>query len=69
MKPKIDISSTTNIVCEGPLCTSEYFVEAYIIKKASKLLTGSTKDKIIPIPIMRCADCGHVNEIFKPKTL
>jgi len=68
MQPiKLDASTTSDIICED--CASAIFIEAYLIKKASKLLTGADKDKIIPIPIMRCADCGHVNEIFKPKTL
>jgi hypothetical protein len=67
--PKIDIATTTEVKCENEECESEYFVEAYIIRKASKLLTGAVKDKIIPIPVMRCADCGNVNEIFKPKNI
>jgi hypothetical protein len=69
MEPKLDISATTDIICENTECECIYFVEAYIIKRSSKILTGSTKDKIIPIPVMRCADCGHVNKIFKPINL
>ena len=64
---KIDINSTTEIKCEE--CESSYFIEAYIIRKASKLLTGADQDSIIPIPTMRCADCGNVNDIFKPKVI
>ena len=69
LQSKLDISSTTEIVCENKECESKYFNESYIIRKASKLLTGADKDKIIPIPVMRCADCGHVNKLFKPKGL
>ena len=47
----------------------ELFDQAFYIRKASKLLTGDIKDKIIPIPIFKCATCGHVNEIFKPNEL
>ena len=67
LQSKLDISTTTEITCENTVCESKYFIESYIIRKASKLLTGADKDRIIPIPIMRCADCGHVNEIFKPQ--
>ena len=66
-KPQVDISATTEIKCEE--CESKFFVEAYMIRKASKLLTGAEQDTIIPIPVMRCADCGHVNELFNPKGL
>ena len=63
----IDIKQTTEMKCEECGCT--YFNEAYMIRKASKLLTGAAQDTIIPIPVMRCADCGHVNELFKPNGL
>lgn len=66
-KPQVDMSSTQEIKCEE--CESVFFNEAFYIRKASKLLTGSDQDTIIPIPTMRCADCGNVNQIFKPKGL
>ena len=65
MKPSL--SQTTPVKCEE--CESEYFTEVLALRKASKLLTGSEQDTIIPIPTMRCADCGHINKDFKLKTL
>jgi len=65
--PKIDIKSTTPIKCEE--CESEFFTEAMLIRKASRLRTGAPKDTMIPIKIMRCADCGNVNEDFKIEEL
>jgi len=62
-RPKIDIKSTTPITCSE--CESEYFSEALMLRKASRLITGSVKDTIIPIKMMRCADCGNVNDEFK----
>jgi uncharacterized Zn finger protein len=50
-------------MCEK--CQSEYFEEVVMIKKVSKLYTGSSEDTIVPFPTYRCADCGHVNEEFK----
>ena len=61
--PKIDIKSTTPVKCSE--CECEYFTEALMIRKASRLLTGAAKDTMIPIPMMRCADCGNVNDEFK----
>jgi len=65
MKPSL--SQTTPVKCEE--CESEYFTEVLTLRKASKLLTGSEQDTIIPIPTMRCADCGHINKDFKLKTV
>ena len=67
MANQIDIKSTTKVTCEE--CESEYFVEAIMLRKASRLMTGAADDKVIPIPTLRCADCGNVNEDFKIKEL
>ena len=63
--PNIDLSKSTEVKCEK--CESQYFVEAMMIRKLSKFVTGETQDSIIPIPVIKCADCGYVNEEFKPK--
>ena len=60
---KIDLRTQPTVACEG--CGSEFFVEVTMIKKVSKLYTGSSEDTIVPFPTYRCADCGHVNEEFK----
>ena len=69
MQGKLNIKDTTAITCESKNCHSTVFEQAFYIRKASKILTGALQDKIIPIPIFKCAECGHVNEIFKPKEL
>tara|TARA_Y100000389_G_scaffold86549_1_gene83233 strand:+ start:485 stop:700 length:216 start_codon:yes stop_codon:yes gene_type:complete len=61
---RIDINNTTEIVCEE--CGSKFFTEVMTLRKASKLLTGAANDQIVPIPVIRCADCGHVNKDFTP---
>lgn len=60
----IDFSKTTAIKCQN--CGSEYFQEVTMIRRMSKIATGDSQDSIIPIPVMRCADCGHVNDELKP---
>ena len=67
MEGQIDIKRTTKIICEE--CKSEYFVEAIMLRKASRLMTGAAKDQVIQIPTLRCADCGNVNKDFKIKEL
>ena len=64
-KPKvnIDLKEQPSVVCEK--CEGVYFREATMIKKVSKLLTGSGQDTIVPFPTYMCDGCGHVNEEFK----
>lgn len=63
-QPKIDLREQPTILCER--CGSCYFKESLVLKKVSKLLTGSAEDTLVPFPVYRCDDCGHVNETFNP---
>lgn len=62
-KMKVDLREQPSVKCEK--CKSLFFEEVTMIKKVSKLLTGSAEDTIVPFPTYRCADCHHVNEEFK----
>jgi len=37
-----------------------------MLRKASKFLTGTAQDALIPIPVFACGKCGHVNKDFLP---
>jgi uncharacterized Zn finger protein len=63
IRPKIDLKEQPTIVCEK--CSSMYFKEVTMIKKVTKLLTGSSEDTIVPFPTYMCNECGHVNEEFQ----
>jgi len=63
-KPKISLPDQPTIKCEN--CDSIYFREVIYIKKVSKILTGTGEDTIIPFPIYKCDNCGHVNKDFNP---
>ena len=63
IKPKINLKDQPTVECEK--CDSRFFKEVVLIKKVSKLLTGSSEDTIIPFPTYRCDDCGHVNKDFE----
>lgn len=62
--PNIDLKQTTEIKCDE--CGSLYFEEVVMLRKLSKFVTGAPKDSVIPVPVIRCADCKHVNDEFKP---
>lgn len=61
----VNLKDAEDIKCEE--CESFVFEEKIMIKKISKFLTGSDRDSISPIPVIACAKCGHINEMFKPK--
>jgi len=51
-----------NIVCEK--CDGSYFRQVQILKRMSALISPNGQEQRIAIPIIRCDDCGHVNEEF-----
>ena len=63
----ITLDKTTAIACEE--CGCETFNQVTYLRKASKFLTGTDQDALIPIPSFACSKCGHVNEEFQPKNL
>jgi hypothetical protein len=63
----IPLDKTTPLVCEG--CNGQVFQEAILLRKASKFLTGTTQDALVPIPTFVCTDCNHVNDEFLPEEL
>lgn len=63
----IDLTKTAEIVCDK--CGGKVFQEGLMLRKASKFLTGTTQDALIPLPVFSCSACGHVNEDFLPEPL
>jgi hypothetical protein len=63
----IDLTKTAEIICDK--CEGKVFQEGLMLRKASKFLTGTTQDAIIPLPVFSCSACGHVNEEFLPEPL
>ena len=59
------IAQAKEVVCEE--CSHNVFEEKMMIRKISKLLIGSDKDQIVPLPVICCASCGYINEEFQPK--
>jgi DNA-directed RNA polymerase subunit RPC12/RpoP len=52
----INLGEQPDIVCET--CSGKYFELSYTFKKISKLLTGEAEDKVAPIQLFRCMECG-----------
>jgi uncharacterized Zn finger protein len=60
----ISLDKTTGVNCGS--CGHDVFIEGVILRKASRLLTGTAQDALIPIPVFACSKCGSVNEEFLP---
>jgi hypothetical protein len=67
LKLNIPLEKTQEVVCEK--CNGKVFQEGLMLRKASKFLTGTTQDALIPLPVFSCAACGWVNEEFLPEPL
>ena len=60
----IPLEKTEAIACK---CGGEIFVQGFGFRKISKLLTGKTKDEVLPVELFLCGDCGEVlNELLPP---
>ena len=67
IKLNISLDKTQEITCDK--CGHTVFQEGLMLRKASKFLTGTTQDALIPLPVFSCAKCGHVNTEFLPEPL
>ena len=63
----ISLDKTTGITCNE--CDNNIFIEGMLLRKASRFITGTAQDAMIPIPVFTCSKCGHVNEEFLPMQL
>tara|TARA_R100001594_G_scaffold139198_1_gene183382 strand:+ start:1690 stop:1941 length:252 start_codon:yes stop_codon:yes gene_type:complete len=63
---KIDASELDDIICEE--CGGKVFRQASMFKRLSALISPTGKAQIVPIPVFRCDDCGHINKEFLPKS-
>jgi len=67
MNPSFDITQTSAEVCES--CKGEAFIQSFLLRKVSALLTETGKEGYLPIQVFSCAACGHVNTHFIPSEI
>ena len=63
----ITLDKTSGVSCDE--CKGEVFTDGVMLRKASRFITGTAQDAIIPIQVFSCVKCGHVNEEFIPSQL
>ena len=62
---KINASDLKDICCEE--CGGKIFRSVHMFKRLSAIISPTGKEQIVPIPVFRCDDCGHINSEFLPK--
>ena len=65
-KVNINPNDLEDVVCDK--CKSQCFEPTFLFKKLSAVLSPTGQETMVPLQIYRCADCGHINDIFLPKT-
>jgi hypothetical protein len=64
---KLTLDSGTDVLCKN--CQNKTFKEVFMLKKFSKLLTGESDDKLLPITVLTCTNCNTILEDTLPKTI
>ena len=63
---KINANDLKDICCEE--CGGKIFRSVQMFKRLSAIMSPTGKEQIVPIPVFRCDDCGHINAEFLPKS-
>jgi hypothetical protein len=65
-KPQLSLKDTSPFVCS---CGNPTFQEVFLLRRASRLLTGERKDTVVTIPILACVKCSTPLEEMVPDEL
>ena len=63
---KVDLSKCNSVVCQNVLtlndeeipCGSIHFIQAFVIKVISPLMSPTGQNQLHPLPAFLCANCG-----------
>lgn len=57
-----NVISSPNVVCK---CGSKLFVQQFVLKNLSQLVSPTGKSQVVEVPIFVCAKCGEIPQEFK----
>ena len=55
---QIDLSDADTMKCQK--CENPVFIQAYVIKKISAIVSPTGKEVIAPIQVFNCGNCGEM---------
>ena len=64
---KLDTTKLPTVSCEN--CDSIFWEEVTMFKEVPAVQSPNGQKSMLPIPVVRCAECGNVSEKFLPKEL
>lgn len=67
--PQMNIDPTKLDTVECKNCESIFFEEVTMFKEVPAVKSPNGQKSMLPIPVIRCANCGEVSERFLPKEL
>ena len=56
------LKNASDVFCDE--CENTHFVPAFVVKKLSALVSPSGQDMVVPLQILKCDKCSHVNKEF-----
>ena len=64
---QLDPTKLETVQCEN--CDGIFFEEVTMFKVVPAVQSPNGQKSMLPIPVVRCAECGHVSDKFLPKEL
>ena len=55
---KVDLQDAETMVCQK--CENPVFIQGYVIKKISAIVSPTGKEVIAPIQVFNCGNCGEM---------
>ena len=57
----VDLSDAETMICEE--CGNKVFLQGYIIKKISAIISPTRQEVIAPIQVFNCGSCGEMLDL------
>lgn len=64
LSPDQLLRTSTGEACKN--CGGLFYREVLMLRRISRVMIGANKDQLVPVPIMRCDDCGQPIEDMIP---
>jgi len=58
---KVDLSDAETMTCQK--CDNKIFLQGYVVKKISAIVSPTGKEVIAPIQVFNCGNCGEMLDI------
>ena len=57
----VDLSDAETMICEE--CGNKIFIQGYVIKKISAIISPTGQEVIAPIQVFNCGSCGELLDL------